>query len=219
MELEFRFPNKGLAMAQTEFIYFDLGKVIFEFDHQIACRALAKQTGLTPERVFESVFESGLEERYETGLVNCQEFHREFCKANNVEIPQDDFLHSIGDVFEPNRKIFGLIGQLSSRNYPIGILSNTCPAHWNFVFKRYTILKHFFPTTILSFEVNSMKPDPVIYQRAIEQAKCPAQNCFFVDDKQENVDGAIKAGMDAVLYTSVRQLVDDLESRGVQINY
>ena len=77
----------------------------------------------------------------------------------------------------------------------------------------------FFSPVILSYEVNSMKPDSVIYDRAIEQAGCHISNCFFVDDKQENVDGAIAAGMDAVLYRSVPELVEDLVERGVEINF
>lgn len=206
-------------MTQVKFIYFDLGKVIFEFDHQIACRRIAERSGLTSEAVFKAVFESGLEVKYETGLVDCDKFYQEFSQTTSANISKSEFLDAIADVFEPNRKIFGLIAQLRARNFPIGILSNTCPAHWNFVFDRYAILNKFFPITILSYEVNSMKPDSVIYQRAIESSGCEASSCFFVDDKQENVDGAVKAGMDAVLYTSVRQLVADLEVRGIEINY
>jgi FMN phosphatase YigB (HAD superfamily) len=58
----------------------------------------------------------------------------------------------------------------------------------------------------------------VIYHRAIEMAGCSNKTVFFVDDKQENVDGAIAAGMDAVLYRSVPELVEQLVARGVEIN-
>jgi HAD superfamily hydrolase (TIGR01509 family) len=201
-----------------DFIYFDLGKVIFEFDHDIACRKIAKHSGLTADRVKSVVFDSGLEERYETGLVSSEQFVAEFCQVAGVEYGQAEFLHAIGDVFEPNRPIFPLIAQLRARNYPIGILSNTCEAHWDFVYKNYAILRGFFEPLILSYEVNSMKPDSKIYERAIEQAGCFVKKCFFVDDKQENVDGAIAAGMDAVLYESVGKLIQDLDDRGVEVN-
>jgi putative hydrolase of the HAD superfamily len=79
-------------------------------------------------------------------------------------------------------------------------------------------LQDFFEPLILSYEVESMKPDAKIYQRAIEMAGCNVQKCFFVDDRQENVDGANAAGMDAVLYQSVPELIEALVDRGIQIN-
>ena len=206
-------------MADVDFIYFDMGKVIFEFDHDIACRKIAELTGTTPEKMKALIFDSGLEDRYETGLINCEEFHQQFLEAAKVEIGKDEFLGAIADVFWPNQRIFPLLAQLKSQNFPFGLLSNTCRAHFEFVCANYMIMPAFFSPVILSYEVNSMKPDSVIYDRAIEQAGCHISKCFFVDDKQENVDGAIAAGMDAVLYRSVPELVEDLAKRGVETNF
>lgn len=206
-------------MDAIDFIYFDMGKVIFEFDHDIACRKIGELTGTSSEEMKSLIFDSGLEDRYETGLINCDQFHQEFLKAANVEIGKEDFLGAIADVFWPNQSIFPLIAQLRAQNFPFGLLSNTCRAHFEFICSKYLIMPDFFSPVILSYEVNSMKPDSVIYDRAIEQAGCHISNCFFVDDKQENVDGAIAAGMDAVLYRSVPELVEDLVERGVEINF
>ncbi len=206
-------------MADIDFVYFDMGKVIFEFDHDIACRKIAGLTGASAQKMKSLIFESRLEDHYETGLIDCDQFYAEFLKESGVEIGKDDFLHAIADVFWPNQRIFPLIAQLRARNFPIGLLSNTCKAHFDFICSRYPIMRDFFSPVILSYEVNSMKPDSKIYDRALEQAGCHVSNCFFVDDKQENVDGAIAAGMDAVLYQSVPQLVEDLVKRGVEINF
>ena len=205
-------------MQSIDFIYFDLGKVILDFDHHAGCRQVAEIAGVTPDQVDAALFGSGLEVRYETGLISCEAFHAAFCQSTGSGISQTDLLHSMSDIFTPNREIFPLIAQLGAVNFPIGILSNTCRAHWELVFNRYKILRDFFEPVILSYEVNSMKPDSKIYERAIELAGCGIRKCFFVDDRQDNVDGAISAGMDAVLYRSVPQLVVDLVGRGVNIN-
>ena len=206
-------------MADVDFIYFDMGKVIFEFDHDIACRKIGELTGTSPEKMKSLIFESGLEDRYETGLINCEQFHQEFLDAANVEIGKEEFLGAIADVFWPNQEIFPLIAQLRARNFPFGLLSNTCRAHFEHICSKYLIMPDFFSPVILSYEVNSMKPDSKIYDRALEQAGCHISSCFFVDDRQENVDGAIAAGMDAVLYRSVPELVEELVKRGVEINF
>lgn len=206
-------------MPTIDFIYFDLGKVILEFDHDVGCQQVSDVTGVSPENVKSALFDSGLEDRYETGLVNCSEFHAEFCKLTNSDSNQQEFLTATSDIFTPNLAMFPLISQLSASKFPIGILSNTCKAHWELVYAKYIILRQFFSPVILSYEVNSMKPDAAIYGRAIEMAGCQPNKCFFVDDKQENVDGAIEAGIDAVLYRSVPELAKELSQRGISINF
>ncbi len=203
---------------KIDFIYFDLGKVILEFDHSIGLNKIGKLTGLDPTTVEKAIFGSGLEDRFETGLVTSDEFHSEFCSATNSTIEKEVLLSSISDIFYPNRPIIPLIAQLRAVGVPMGILSNTCSAHWEFVLARYTFLQHFFDPYILSYEVNSMKPDSKIYHRALEAAGCGVQKCFFVDDRPENVEGAVREGLDAVLYRSVPELVSELTSRGVEIN-
>ena len=117
-----------------------------------------------------------------------------------------------------NVSMMPLIGQLAAVGFPMGILSNTCSAHWNHVFNHHTILRENFGDYVLSYESKSMKPDPKIYLDAIKVTNLPANEIFFIDDKPENVEGAIAAGMDAVLYTTASQAIIDLQDRGVRFN-
>ena len=45
------------------------------------------------------------------------------------------------------------------------------------------------------------------------------QDIFFTDDIPGHVEGARRAGFDAVQYTTTPQLVNDLHDRGVRFNY
>lgn len=205
-------------MQTIDFIYFDLGKVILDFDHETGCRQVSSISDVSPERVKQVIFDSGLQNKYETGLITCDEFHATFCGETGSQLGKQGLLNALSDIFVPNINMLPLIAQLSAVNFPIGILSNTCRAHWELVYRRYTILRQCFGRVVLSYEVNSMKPDPKIYNQAVELAGCRVGNCFFMDDKQENVDGASAAGMDAELYRSVPQLLEALVARGVSIN-
>jgi putative hydrolase of the HAD superfamily len=206
-------------MAVIEFIYFDLGNVIMNFDHTIGSRRVAEMGGIAPEAVHAAIFDSGLAVKYETGLVDCGQFHKEFCQLADCQLSQDDLLFAISDIFSPNLAIFPLIAQLKASGFPFGILSNTCKAHWDFLQSRFLILREFSEPHILSFEAKSMKPDAGIYEFAIERAGCEPNRCFFVDDRLENVDGAKAAGIDAVLYRSVPKLAEELCQRDVSINF
>ena len=205
-------------MPEIDFIYFDLGKVILSFDHERGCRQVSSIADVPPEQVKKTIFDSGLQNQYETGLVTCDEFHAIFCRETSSHPGKRELLTALSDIFELNLEILPLIAQLRASSFPIGILSNTCHAHWDLVYERYTVLRQCFGPVILSFETNSMKPDSKIYERAIELAGCHVENCFFMDDKQENVDGAIAVGMDALLFRSVPQLLEALVARGVSIN-
>ena len=178
---------------------------------------------MPPERTNKILFDQGLEEQYETGLIDCTQFYQEFCRQADIapseELSREDLLWAIGDIFWANRPIIPVLTQLKARGFPMGILSNTCDAHWQSAFSQHSILRSFFRPWVLSYEEKSMKPDSMIYKSAIEQAGVKPGNIFFTDDRQENVEGAIAAGIDAVLFTSVPELVCQLSQRGVRINW
>jgi 2-haloacid dehalogenase len=61
------------------------------------------------------------------------------------------------------------------------------------------------------------KPDPRVYEIAVERAGLPTSSLVFVDDKQANVDAADAAGLDGVLFTGAAQLRIALHQRGLPV--
>jgi len=58
-----------------------------------------------------------------------------------------------------------------------------------------------------------MKPDARIYQYTAQRLGLQPEECIFFDDRQSNVDGALRAGMQSELFTSnaqVRNILDSL---------
>jgi HAD superfamily hydrolase (TIGR01509 family) len=51
-----------------------------------------------------------------------------------------------------------------------------------------------------------MKPSPAIYLAAARRVKTPPQNCLYIDDLEDNVQGARVVGMTAVRFENVPQL-------------
>ena len=202
-------------MAKTEFVYFDLGKVILDFDHELACQQIALVADVSVDEVRRVLFQTDLQRRYETGLISSDQFCDEFSVATESNSDKEALLLAGSDIFSLNRPVEPLITGLTEGNIPIGILSNTCQAHWEFIFERYAIVRR-FSQTILSFEVKSMKPDQQIYREAIKAAGVEASNIFFMDDRIENVQGAKSAGMDAVLFRNATELAQQLRDRSLE---
>lgn len=65
---------------------------------------------------------------------------------------------------------------------------------------------------IISSEVGFVKPDPRIYQVALERLGVEPVDCLFVDDSQINVDGALQLGLQAVLYTNNSELRKSIQN-------
>ena len=208
-------PDK---IAMIEFVYFDLGKVILDFSHEQAFRQMSDVSGVPVEDVSRLLFEEGLQARYETGLLSSEEFVAEFGKATGSAPDSQRLLNALSDIFDLNQAMLPIISGLSQAGIPIGILSNTCQAHWEFVVREYPVLTGPFSEAVLSFEVQSMKPDLKIYQAAIEQAGTEPNRIFFMDDKPENVDGAIEAGIHAVQFQSASELTRQLAEIGLRLN-
>ena len=202
------------------FIYFDLGNVLLTFDRQRAFRQMAEVAGISADQVESALFDSGLQDRYEHGSVSSRGFYEEFSKLTGTAADYDQLLHAGSEMFELNCPVIPIVAHLRSAGYRLGILSNTCEAHWQHVGQgRFVVLREYFEQHVLSYEVGAMKPAARIYEEATAKAGVDAGQVFFCDDHPENVEGARQFGWDAELFNSSAKLAADLRRRGVEFNY
>ncbi len=206
-------------MQQPEFIYFDLGKVLLDFSVEQMARQLAEVAGVAPQRVMQVVFESDLQQRYESGEVSSREFYETFCRETAMRPDYQALARAGSDIFTLRAEMLPLVAPLAQSGRRLGILSNTCEIHWEYCLGRFRILTDAFSVHALSYRLGVCKPDAAIFQAAAELAGVEPQAIFFVDDLPQHVAGARAAGLDAVQYTSTRQLADDLRHRGICLNY
>ena len=201
-----------------EFIYFDLGRVLLDFTHERGFEQIAAATGISADQVRAVLFNNGLSDRYETGEMSTAEFHQEFCDTSKTSPTLNELTNAWADIFEIKPDTVALAARLKSGGNRIGILSNTCAAHWEFAAKKFRVLSQIFEPVITSYDAKSMKPDAVIYETAAKKAGCIPEQLFFVDDREENVEGARRMGWHAELFTSSLQLANDLQQLGIGFN-
>ena len=183
-------------------IIFDLGNVLIKvrFDRMLI-NQVKEQMGRTAHEVMEAAYNDDLFQKFCTGKMTQELFHKSINKRFNLELSYDQFIDKWCDIFEPIQGMAELLSDLRKK-YTIGLLSDTDPIHWEYVLNAYPFLQSIANPT-LSFEAGYMKPDPEIYRIAAENVRHHPGECLFIDDRQINVDGARAMGMRAVQFIDI----------------
>jgi putative hydrolase of the HAD superfamily len=201
-------------------IYFDLGKVLLDFDVSIACRQMSEVAGVSQEQVHEILYKQKLQYGYESGQLSTRQFYDRFCEQSGTRPDYDALIHAGSAMFELRVPMVPLVALLRAARHRLGILSNTCEAHWDYVSDgRFRIIPELFELNVLSFRIGAMKPAAEIYLAAADLAQVSPDEVFFLDDREENVIGARDAGLDAVHFSTPQALARELRQRGVEFNY
>jgi len=212
--------NDNARMSTPKFLYFDLGKVLVDFSIDRMVDQVAEAAGTEPERVREVLFGGALQLQYETGRISTEEFYEAFCRRTGTRAAPEGLLKAFNEIFKLNVSIVPVVAQLRAAGYPMGVLSNTCDAHWQHCVRRFRLLTDgLFRVQVRSYEVGAMKPDAAIFHAAAERAGVKPHRIFYTDDIPGHVEGARAVGFDAVTYTSTAALVGELRRRGVRFNY
>jgi len=206
-------------MGAPAFLYFDLGNVLVLFTVERMCRQMAEAAGTDPAHIHQLVFDSGLQRRFELGQITETEFYEQFCQGLGRWVDREALSQAACDIFTLNSTIVPVLAGLYQAGYPLGILSNTCHAHWEHCRRRFRLLDEIFSVHALSYRLGAMKPDPAIFLAAARLARTGPERIFYTDDLPGHIAGAMAAGFDAVPYTDTPALVKELRRRGLRFNY
>ena len=203
-----------------EFIYFDIGNVLLDFDFRRAGRQMAEVADCEVDTIYAALVDAELQYQYETGAVSSEEFYEIVCRRIDRRPAYEAFAHAAAAMFTVNWSIVPLVGALTAAGYRLGLLSNTCDIHWNYYADgRYAILPERFEQYVLSFRLGTVKPEPAIFEHAIRMADVEPERIFYVDDLPGHVEAARALGIDAVQYTTTAAVASELRARDARFNY
>jgi putative hydrolase of the HAD superfamily len=114
----------------------------------------------------------------------------------------------------PNGALGVLAELAASKSCMVGCLNNEARETNDYRFATFG-LRQYFMVAFSSCYVGLRKPHVEIYLRAIDILGTPAERILFIDDRQENVDGAVQAGMKGIRFEDEQQLRDTLKGLGV----
>lgn len=196
---------------------FDVGNVLIHWNGQLMADDISRELHIAPE-IFWKIWNE-YEDKLDRGLMNEQAFWKNFLEESgqHFEMPTESLIaREFAIRFNPNNEMIVLVKNIKTMGLKTAILSNTNEPHA--LFLRSKAMYEGFDTVVLSNEVGLRKPAPKIYELVLERLGVQAQETFFVDDLQENIDVANTLGIHGILIESNEQVKRDIAKLGVNLN-
>lgn len=175
-----------------------------------------QQTLAVSTPVFDQIW-SPLVDALGSGAIDEHTFWTQFCLQAQVTQPLPEeslWVREFARLFQPHSEVIGVIQALRQTGYRTAALSNTIAPHANFL--RAQGIYEPFEVLILSYEVGLRKPDPAIFQLALEKLHIQPDEAVYIDDVAAYVDVARQLGMQGVVFRGEAQLQEDLRALGVE---
>lgn len=202
---------------RTQCLIFDFGNVLAWVNHRQACRRLAQLSSAALEEgaVYDLVFTSGLEARYDRGEISTAAFPAELQALLKLAAPLTTIAAVWSDVFTPNPAVLELIPGLVVAGYCLVLASNTNELHAQWFERQFAPTLQHFHWQILSHQVHARKPERRFFQQCLSAAACSADRCLYVDDRADFVAAAAEQGIGGIVYQPEVDLEDLLRARGI----
>jgi putative hydrolase of the HAD superfamily len=197
-------------------VVFDYGIVLTGPPDATAWANMLRITGL-PEERFHSLYwidRPALDEGKLTGLGFWQKLLRE------AELPLDHAEElnrwdaRLWTVENPIMVAWQL--KLKQRGLLTAILSNIGADVLASVERTFDWIHH-FDVLVWSYQLGIVKPDPEIYRHTLRELGTNPEETLFIDDRRPNVEAARALGIQALEYSSVDQLREELIAAGLDL--
>jgi putative hydrolase of the HAD superfamily len=194
-------------------VIFDLGNVLIAVDEMRALDQMAARTGKTRRELEGYVMLTPFTNQLALGELSPQQFYEIVRRDTGFMGDFAEFARIWSDVFTPIEPMIVLARRLKGRVTRL-ILSNTNAIHMDCVLKQFPIVRE-VEGLVLSHEVGLLKPDPRIYELALQRFELRAECTVFIDDIPTNVEGARAVGLHGIHYQNPDQVRLELTKLGI----
>jgi len=189
-----------------------LGGVVFTNGTKKFIADISARYGITPEIIL-NVMDGEIGSKYREGQIGRDEFWRLVLESLPLKESADDLEKEwIGDYeLIPGTK--SIIEKLR-RKYKVMYLSDNVKERVDKLDTRFGFIS-WFDGGIFSHEVGVRKPNPKIYEFALQKGNAKPEETVFIDDKPKMLEPAKKMGITGLAFESPEKLAKDLLEMGI----
>ncbi|MFA6105132.1 MAG: HAD-IA family hydrolase [Patescibacteria group bacterium] len=203
-------------MGKISAVIFDLGGVYFVDGGKHVYNFL-KETKNYDEQLLKKVLKSEMRKDALRGKITDQNFWK-WAKEILPSYYDIEFIsRAYYDSYKQDEDIKKLIIELRTKNYKIIAFSGNMKERLKFLQDKYDFYK-LFDTSIYSCEVGYTKPDSEFYETLVNSLGCTAEEAYFIDDQQHNVDYVLnRYNMKGCVYITgkIADLRENLKQQGI----
>jgi putative hydrolase of the HAD superfamily len=165
------------------FLY-DIGRVLLDFDFETSIASLLPPgTGDARERIGRML---ARKDEFESGKLDVDTYTNWALEVLETNATPEQFHHAWRNIFTPNEPMWQRVRQLKAAGHRLILFSNINPIHVPWIYDEYPDF-HLFHHAVMSFRTGFVKPDPDIYQHAVETHNLIPAETLYIDDLPDNI--------------------------------
>ncbi|MFT6304725.1 MAG: epoxide hydrolase-like predicted phosphatase [Granulosicoccus sp.] len=191
-------------------LLFDMGGVVLEVDFEKVFEHWARTNNLAIEQIKQRFAMDEAYQLHEKGLISGTQYFAHL--RSTLNLTADDVTLTAGwNAIFGNEINLALdaIDKVRDR-YRCFAFTNTNTVHQEYWEREHPRIRQSFDHIFVSSEMGLRKPDLQAFAHILKQTSTKAEAMLFFDDSNENVEGALSAGLQVVQVNSAADVVDAL---------
>jgi len=193
-------PAKQYKTAKNgvQFVFFDINGVLVRF-FQRAFTSMSADTGASADSIEATFWHYN--DSICKGQMSVEEFNSILAKRIGVESISWEkyYLENVDPISEMSECL-----EWASQHYRVGLMSNIMPGFINKMIGKDILPKINYDVIIDSSEVGFIKPEPEIYEAALNLAGCKPEQIMLIDDSRPNLMAAEHLGWHVLWFDDYR---------------
>ena len=204
-------------MPRPSLVIFDMDDVLCHYDLGRRLRYLGNLAGTTARDVRAALWDSGFEESSDAGAYpDGAVYLKEFAKRLGYQITREEWLLARREAMTAKLDVLSTAKSIKQEAI-IAIYTNNGPLVKDHVDILLPEAAAIFDLRFCSYEFGTKKPDPESFRKLVAYLGRKPQECWFIDDKKSNVEGARIAGLQGHHFRHASLLVDEARNLGFNL--
>jgi len=201
-------------MSTTWFL-FDLGNTVIKLAYERVIENICKDSSTSRDELVELFEKPGSYRDLERGAITFADFYDFVRERAGYRGSLRDFHAVWSDFFDGTVPGIEEVLDRVRERYRVAFLSNSNEVHAEVIPRQFGGLFRKDDRFVFSHRFKSAKPDPDLFQRALEVVGALPQQAVFVDDLLENVLAARSLGLRAFQFRDSPTLMRELADEGL----
>ncbi len=194
---------------------FDMDGVLCEFSDDRRIGYLHKLTQRGHEELRDAIWTSGFETQSDKGHFSTEEYLAGFGERIGHPITRSQWIQFRSCGMTPDLNVLKLARMLSIE-VRVAVLTNNGPLLKETIHQMFPELFPIFGMDVfVSSEFKTSKPDPDIYKLLCSRLKVSPSDTLMIDDRAENIEGAVNAGLHGIHFVDHIVLKEQLIEKGL----